>query len=68
VIGTRKVLPAKGAKITNGCSVRVVIHQAIDPQPYGEERRDELIEAVRASIASALPPPSLFPPPSASSR
>jgi 1-acyl-sn-glycerol-3-phosphate acyltransferase len=63
VIGTRKVLPAKGAKITNGCSVRVVVHQPIDPKLYGEERRDQLIEAVRNAIASSLPPPSLLPPP-----
>jgi 1-acyl-sn-glycerol-3-phosphate acyltransferase len=63
VIGTRKVLPAKGAKITDGCSVQVVIHPPIDPKLYGEERRDELSDAVRHSIASALPPPSVFPPP-----
>jgi hypothetical protein len=58
VIGTRKVLPAKGAKVTNGCSVRVVIHRPIDPQAYGEERRDELIEDVRNAIGAELPPPS----------
>jgi 1-acyl-sn-glycerol-3-phosphate acyltransferase len=63
IIGTRKVLPAKGAKITPGCSVRVVIHAPIDPKPYGEERRDDLIATVHAAIALPLPPPSLPPPP-----
>lgn len=62
IIGTRKVLPAKGAHITDGCTVQVVIHPPIDPKPYGEERRDELIERVRDAIASPLPPPSLPPP------
>jgi 1-acyl-sn-glycerol-3-phosphate acyltransferase len=62
IIGTRKVLPAKGARITDGCSVRVVVHAAIDPKLYGEERRDVLIETVRSSIAAPLPPPSLPPP------
>jgi 1-acyl-sn-glycerol-3-phosphate acyltransferase len=55
IIGTRAVLPAKGAHITNGCTVRVVIHAPIDPRQYGEARRDELIMAVRGAIASALP-------------
>lgn len=63
IIGTRKVLPAKGAHITDGCSVQVVIHEPVDPKLYGEDRRDELIEAVRSSIASVLPPPSLLPGP-----
>jgi 1-acyl-sn-glycerol-3-phosphate acyltransferase len=61
VIGTRNVLPAKGAHITDGCHVRVAIHAPIDPRPFGEERKDELIAQVRASIASSLPPGSLPP-------
>ena len=56
IIGTGAVLPAKGAHITDGCQVRVVIHPAIDPKAYGEARRDELIAAVRGLIASALTP------------
>jgi 1-acyl-sn-glycerol-3-phosphate acyltransferase len=52
--GTRAVLPAKGARITDGCGVRVVLHAPVDPAPYGEERRDELIEVVRGAIGSAL--------------
>lgn len=62
IVGTRKVLPAKGAKITEGCPVRVVIHPPVDPRPYGEAGRDELIAAVRAAIAAPLPPASLPPP------
>lgn len=55
LIGTRRVLPAKGMHITDGCAVRVVIHPPIDPRAFGEERRAELIAAVRSSIASSLP-------------
>jgi len=55
IIGTRAVLPAKGARITDGCTVRVVLHQPIDPAAFGEQHRDQLILAVRQAIASALP-------------
>jgi 1-acyl-sn-glycerol-3-phosphate acyltransferase len=55
VIGTRQVLPAKGAHITDGCRVRVVIHPPVDPRSFGEERKTELIAQVRSAIASALP-------------
>jgi 1-acyl-sn-glycerol-3-phosphate acyltransferase len=55
--GTRAVLPAKSAHITDGCQVRVVIHPPIDPREFGEARRDELIERIRSVIASALVEP-----------
>lgn len=55
VVGTRAVLPAKGAHVTDGCSVRVVIHSPVDARSYGEAGRDLLIARVRSSIASALP-------------
>jgi 1-acyl-sn-glycerol-3-phosphate acyltransferase len=55
IVGTRAVLPAKGAKITDGCAVQVTIHAPVDPAAFGEERRDELVEVVRSAIQSALP-------------
>lgn len=55
IIGTRAVLPANGAHITVGRTVTVVLHPAVDPRGFGEERRKELIERVRNVIASALP-------------
>lgn len=55
VVGTRAVLPAKGARITDGCRVRVVVHPPVDPSAYGEQRRDDLIARVRAAIESTLP-------------
>ena len=55
IAGTRAVLPAKGAHVTDGCVVQVTIHPPIDPAPFGEARRDELIAAVRHAIASGLP-------------
>jgi 1-acyl-sn-glycerol-3-phosphate acyltransferase len=54
VVGTRAVLPAKGAHITDGCAVEVVVHEPIDPRDFGEQGRDRLIEAVRGAIAKAL--------------
>jgi 1-acyl-sn-glycerol-3-phosphate acyltransferase len=51
--GTRAVLPARSWHISDGCSVKVVIHPPIDPREFGEARRDELIATVRAVIASA---------------
>jgi len=54
IVGTRAVLPAKGAHITDGCTVRVVIHPPVDPAAFGEARRDELIEVVRNAIGSGL--------------
>jgi len=55
IIGTRAVLPAKSAHITDGCRVRVVVHPPVDPRKFGEDHRAELIEQVRSAIASALP-------------
>jgi len=55
IIGTRNVLPAKGMHITDGCHVDVVIHPPVDPRPFGEERKAELIALVRRTIESALP-------------
>lgn len=56
IAGTRAVLPAKSAHITDGCQVKVFVHPAIDSQVFGEARRDELIGAVRSAIASRLTP------------
>ncbi len=61
LIGTRNVLPAKGAKITEGCAVQVVVHPPIDPKGYGEARRDDLIADVHAAIGAPLAYGSLPP-------
>jgi 1-acyl-sn-glycerol-3-phosphate acyltransferase len=55
IVGTRAVLPAKGAHITNGCAVQVTLHPPIDAGAFGEARRDKLVEVVRSAIQSALP-------------
>jgi 1-acyl-sn-glycerol-3-phosphate acyltransferase len=55
IVGTNAVLPAKGAHITEGCRVRVVVHPPVDPRDYGEERRDELVARVQRDISGALP-------------
>lgn len=54
IAGTRAVLPAKGAHITDGCTVHVTIHAPVDPRPFGEAGRDQLIAEVRAAIARGL--------------
>jgi 1-acyl-sn-glycerol-3-phosphate acyltransferase len=54
IVGTRAVLPAKGAHVSDNCRVKVVIHPPIDPRDFGETRRAELSERVRSVIQSAL--------------
>lgn len=53
--GTRFVLPPHGRRVHRGKQVRVQFHPPIDAASYGYERRDELVAAVRSSIASGLP-------------
>ncbi len=54
--GTIKVLPANGWVMTPGLTVRVVVHEPVDPAAYGRKRREELSSHVRSVIASGLPP------------
>ena len=54
VVGTRSILPAKGANVARGAIVRVTVHPAIDPAAYGNEVNDALVHTVRSSIGSAL--------------
>jgi 1-acyl-sn-glycerol-3-phosphate acyltransferase len=55
--GTRDVLAAKGVMSTAGVSVRVSIHEKIDPRPYterGKAGRDDLMREVRRVIEGGL--------------
>lgn len=52
--GTRNALVARGFNVTNGAHVRVTVHAPIDPKEFGRERRAELIEHVRNTIASEV--------------
>lgn len=52
--GTRHVLPARKLLVRPGHRVTVTIRPPIDPQEYGLDRRKELMEATRRSIAEAL--------------
>jgi 1-acyl-sn-glycerol-3-phosphate acyltransferase len=54
IAGTQRVLPAKGARVTDGCRVNVTVHEPIDAKAYGDAHRDELIQAVRRAIAAGL--------------
>ena len=56
VDGTRRVLPAKGARVQNGQKVRVIVHAPIAIGSFEESRRDALMIEVRDAIASGLPP------------
>lgn len=55
VSGSRDVLRSKGFRVHRDKRVDVTFHPAIDPVPYGVERRSELIERVRDQIITALP-------------
>ncbi len=52
--GTGRILPSHGSLLLPG-SVRITIHEPIDPATYGRDGRDRLMADVRAAIASALP-------------
>lgn len=54
VSGTRLILPARGASVVPGAEVRVTVHEPIDPGGFGGEVSDQLVEAVRSKIESAL--------------
>ncbi len=54
--GTRHVTPPGDLRVRRGAPVSVRFHPPIDPKAFGPERRDALVAAVRASIASGLPP------------
>jgi 1-acyl-sn-glycerol-3-phosphate acyltransferase len=53
--GTRRVMAAKAATVRRGERVDVTIHEPIDAESFGRERRAELVARVRAEIMSALP-------------
>lgn len=53
VLGTEKLLP-KGKHFVKPGEVTIVFHPPIDPKQFSN--RDQLIDAVRDAIASALPP------------
>jgi 1-acyl-sn-glycerol-3-phosphate acyltransferase len=57
LVGTRDVLPAHGLFSHRGARVRVTLHPKIDPRPFaarGKAGREELVQAVRASLEAAL--------------
>lgn len=52
--GTDRILAADGANIARGARVEVELGAPIDPAAFGVERRDELVEQVRVTIARML--------------
>ena len=50
--GTEKILPADGALVNRGASVELEFGEPVDPAPFGEKGRNDLMSVVRASIAS----------------
>ncbi|MEO7091675.1 MAG: lysophospholipid acyltransferase family protein [Polyangiales bacterium] len=56
LVGSGKVLPAKGAFVNKGQRVDVFVHAPIDPADYGASQKEQLTQAVRAAIESSLPP------------
>ena len=51
IVGTRELMPKGSLKVKPG-TVKVIFHAPIDPKNYAT--REELMEAVRAAIASGL--------------
>lgn len=53
VIGTEAILPAKGSRVEDGKSVKVVVAPPVDPQSYDKHLK-ELMAEVRARLMSGL--------------
>jgi 1-acyl-sn-glycerol-3-phosphate acyltransferase len=52
--GTERILPADGALVNSGASVELEFGEPIDPKNFGETRRNDLMQAVRASIQAMV--------------
>jgi len=55
IVGTRDILPSKAFKVRHGQTAHVTFHEPVEASEYTPERRDELIDLVRARIESVLP-------------
>ena len=55
VDGSFRVMPATGLLMSPGRTIRVVVHEPIDPAAFGRRQREQLATVVRATIASGLP-------------
>jgi len=53
ILGSDSLMP-KGSPLIHAGTVRLVFHEPISPKQFGDN--DQLISAIRAAIASALPP------------
>jgi 1-acyl-sn-glycerol-3-phosphate acyltransferase len=54
IVGTNRILPAKGARVVPGAKVRVIVQPAVNPADFGGEVNEALVQAVRESIATGL--------------
>lgn len=54
VVGTSQILPAKGARVTDGIAVRVSVRPPVDPKDHPEPQFRGMIAAVRARIVEGL--------------
>jgi 1-acyl-sn-glycerol-3-phosphate acyltransferase len=52
--GTEKILPADGVAVNRGAEVECEFGEPVDPAAFGESRRTDLMNAVRASIQAML--------------
>ena len=53
ILGSDSLMP-KGSPLIHSGTVRLVFHEPISPKQFSDN--DQLISAIRAAIASALPP------------
>jgi 1-acyl-sn-glycerol-3-phosphate acyltransferase len=52
--GTEKILPADGARVNRGAAVEIQFGEPVDPVPFGEARRADLMNVVRDTIKGML--------------
>jgi 1-acyl-sn-glycerol-3-phosphate acyltransferase len=54
VVGTSKILPAKGTHVNDGVAVRVVVRPPVDPKEHADPHFKSLMAAVRERISEGL--------------
>lgn len=54
VLGTSKILPAKGTRVTDGVAVRVAVEPPVDPKEFPDPQFKGVMAAVRERIVHGL--------------
>jgi 1-acyl-sn-glycerol-3-phosphate acyltransferase len=54
VLGTSRILPAKGTRVSDGVAVRVAVQAPVDPRDHADPHFKSLMAVVRERISAGL--------------